>query len=54
MTQKTVMQVISEAIEPMTDRPRRRELESKAQRLDELSQVIRQHQDELKEEGHDQ
>ena len=53
MTQKSVMGIIQEALEPMTDRPRRRELESKAQRLDELNQVIRQHQDELKEEGHD-
>ena len=54
MTQKTVMQVLQEALEPATDRYRRRELEAKAQRLDELSQVIREHNTELEDQGYDQ
>ena len=50
---KSVMQAIQEAIEPMTDRYRVRQLEAREQRVDELSQAIRQHQDELKDQGHD-
>ena len=53
MTQKSVMQAIQEAIEPMTDRYRVRQLEGKEQRLDELTQVIREHNAEMKDQGHD-
>ena len=53
MTQKSVMQAIQEAIEPMTDRYRVRQLEAKEQQLNELSQAIREHNDELKDQGHD-